>query len=86
MAKHYTIVPSNENGNMMANCEIHEYKCGRKDLYSYRTLVCSILEGGMFIRRWLGYSATTMKHINAFRKWYGLEPIHKKEWDAMKYM
>jgi len=86
IAKHESIQLPNDSGYPCATARVLVYKCGRKDLRSYSTIVCSVLKNGEFVRKWDGYSATTMKHINAFRKRYGLEPIHKEEWDAMKYM
>lgn len=52
---------------------------GTAFLISYKTIVCSI-DDGSFEKHWTGYSATTMKHINIFRKKCGLQPLSKKEW------
>ena len=41
---------------------------GETLLQSYDTTVCKIDKSGEFIRMWEGYSATTMRHINAFIK------------------
>ena len=50
-------------------------------LISYDTTVCSFdLETRKFIRHWDGYSVTTMRHINAFRHFYGLPLLSKSEW------
>lgn len=50
-------------------------------LVSYDTTVCSLdLETNRFIRHWNGYSATTMRHVNAFRHYYGLPLLSKSEW------
>lgn len=51
-------------------------------LKSYETEVAAIV-GGSFFKLWAGYSVTTLKHINAFRKWYGLTTINKREWIEM---
>ena len=48
-------------------------------LQSYETRVCAYVNGE-FIRTWNGYSATTMRHINAFREKFGMKPISKAEW------
>lgn len=42
-------------------------KDGETLLQSYDTTVCKIDKSGEFVRMWEGYSATTMRHINAFR-------------------
>ena len=64
-------------------------------LKSYDTEVCAIDSTGNFVRLWRdyvidsygnvkeGYSSTTMRHINAFRETYGLEPINKKQWENL---
>ena len=48
-------------------------------LRSYNTIVCKYYNG-VFFKSWDGYSHTTMKHINAFRKYLNLAPLSKKEW------
>lgn len=50
-------------------------------LKSYETIVCAYdQENNIFIRFWSGYSITIMKHINDFRKLFGLSGMSKKEW------
>ena len=51
-------------------------------LKSYYTEVAAIV-GGSFFKLWEGYSVTTMKHINAFRDYFGLNHIGKREWIEM---
>ena len=51
-------------------------------LTSYYTDVCSYSKG-KFRKLWHGYSSTTLKHINIFRKYLGLEQINKREWVEM---
>lgn len=55
-------------------------------LQSYETIVAMIDNNGQFHRLWDGYSATTAKHIEAFRRENGLHSISKKEWDKMPVM
>lgn len=57
---------------------------GKAYLQSYNTFVCCMDENGQFHRLWSGWSATTARHINAFRSAYGLQMISKKEWIAME--
>jgi len=52
-------------------------------LYSYGTLVAGVVEG-VFIRHWAGYSATTLRHVNAFRLSHELPKIVKSEWEAIE--
>ena len=61
---------------------IIETENGTVYLQSYATIVCKI-ENGQFLRCWAGYSATTAKHIDAFRRENGLAGISKKEWDKL---
>ena len=56
---------------------------GDKYLQSYETIVARIDSKGEFTRLWAGYSATTAKHIDAFRRENGLAGISKKEWDKL---
>lgn len=52
-------------------------------LKSYDTIVCEIDDGGNFVKLWNGYSVTTMKHVNDFRKLFNLETLNKKAWDNL---
>lgn len=53
-------------------------------LKSYDTIVCHIDENNNFIKDWNDYSATTMRHINSFREYYGFPKMSKKEWENME--
>ena len=52
-------------------------------LKSYYTDVAEIV-GGDFVKTWDGYSVTTMKHINAFREYFGFDRMSKREWIETK--
>lgn len=52
-------------------------------LYSYGTPVAKIKDG-VFYRLWSGWSATTARHVNSFRVWYGMDTMCKAEWDKME--
>lgn len=52
-------------------------------LKSYYTEVAEI-RNGEFIKLWNGYSNTTLKHINAFRNYYGMRTISKREFIEME--
>jgi hypothetical protein len=56
---------------------------GETLLQSYDTTVCKIDKSGEFVRMWSGYSATTMRHINAFIEMFGISGGGKKWWDAL---
>ena len=49
-------------------------------LVSYKTTVASIGGDGSFHRLWDGWSATTGRHVNAFRQSHGMGKISKSEW------
>lgn len=57
---------------------------GKAYLQSYNTFVCCMDENNQFHRLWSGWSATTARHVNAFRSAYGLQMISKKEWIEME--
>lgn len=52
-------------------------------LLSYDTIVCYVDEAGKVHRTWSGYSATTMRHINAFLRYCGINEGGKAFWDAL---
>lgn len=52
-------------------------------LKSYNTIVAMIDDSGNFTRLWYGYSATTMRHVNAFIALYGLPGGGKAWWDSL---
>lgn len=58
---------------------VKELDNGDVELISYNTIVCRI-HNGVFQRLWDGYSATTMRHINAFIDLYGIEGGGKAWW------
>lgn len=58
-------------------------KDGETLLQSYDTIVCKIDKSGEFVRKWEGYSATTMRHIDAFIEMVGISGGGKKWWDAL---
>ena len=55
---------------------------GESILVSYETPVCKIDRDGRFVRLWNGYSATTMRHINSFLIFNGVNGGGKKWWMA----
>ena len=54
---------------------------GNPILQSYYTDVCRFdLKTRTFIKTWNGFSVTTLKHINIFRQFLGLNTLSKREW------
>lgn len=55
-------------------------------LKSYETYVCGVKKSNMTIYKiWDDYSATTMRHINAFLTYLGCPDGGKRWWDALEY-
>lgn len=54
------------------------------ELVSYSTTVARINGKGQFERLWGGYSATTMRHVNAFLDTFGIPGGGKAWWDAQE--
>ena len=63
--------------------KVTELDNGDIELTSYNTIVCRI-RNGKFERLWDGYSATTMRHINAFVDFYGIEGGGKAWWTKLE--
>lgn len=86
MAKRYKPL-GDAKGNAYAHAQVVE--CARYHaLLSYGTMVCRVLLGGgdccaRFVRHWRGYSATTLKHVNAFRAWHDMPKLTRKAWESM---
>lgn len=51
-------------------------------LISYETHVASVVNKKI-VRHWDGYSMSTLKHINMFLDYNGIEKINKKIWESM---
>lgn len=56
---------------------------GDIELKSYDTIVARI-RNGKFQRLWNDYSATTMRHVNAFVDTYGVDGGGKKWWTSLE--
>ena len=48
-------------------------------LQSYYTKVAEIRDGE-FLKLWSGFSVTTLKHINLFRRFANMNTLSKREW------
>lgn len=54
-------------------------------LRSYYTNVCEFdLKTEKFTKTWNGFSVTTLKHINIFRRFLALNTLSKREWIEME--
>lgn len=83
MRKYVELTPSDSRKSFYGKARVEESN-GNKTLISYNTAVCRITSKGKFVRLWGGYSATTMRHINAFCNTYGINGGGKKWWDSLE--
>ena len=88
----YYLMPCERQNQKSFGCKavVEVWDDGTKVLYSYMTKVAKIIPGGYLVRL-CGYdmkcsSLTTMRHLVAFCVHNGLEPVTKKEWNAMPTM
>lgn len=79
----FEIKPTDGRKSFYGKASVSEKENGAAALRSYETTVCSIDESGKFHRHWSGYSVTTMRHVNAFLSYYGIEGGGKSWWDAL---
>ena len=76
--------PCYDRKSFYGKAKIHETENGRY-LQSYNTFVCFLSYGGNFQKLWNGYSATTMRHVNAFMRFVGWSECGgKKWWDSLE--
>lgn len=86
MKKIIYLKPSlNENQKTFNNKAIIEIDNDTNEytLYSYETKICSI-KNNVITKYWDNHSNTTMKHINSFLEFCGLERQNKKWWLNLK--
>ena len=77
--KIYKLDPNGSSKSFYGKANVIEEN-EEKFLKSYETIVCKIGKNGNFVRLWHGYSATTMRHINAFITKFGIIGGGKKWW------
>lgn len=78
-------VMSDVHKSFYNKAKVAELDNGDIELTSYNTIICRI-RNGKFEKLWDGYSATTMRHINAFLEFYGIEGGGKTWWDKLEYV
>lgn len=83
--KVYALTPDVSNRYSFYNrAFIIELPNGVRLLKSYDTIVCGVNTRGHFFRLWNGWSATTARHIDAFKRTFvGGYGIGKKSWQEM---
>ena len=77
--RYYELKPANGRKSFYGKAVERVAANGDSVCRSYSTDVCGII-GGKFVRFWDGWSATTARHIDAYRTGHGLPKLSKKEW------
>ena len=73
----YYLQPTDSHKSFYNKCYVEEMLNGDKVLYSYDTKILTRKANGDLIRHWLGWSATTGRHISAFCG------LNKKQFEAL---
>lgn len=81
--KKFELKPVDGRKSFYNKAEAIELDSGDIILRSYDTIVARI-HNGKFERLWNGYSATTMRHVNAFVNAFGITGGGKSWWDALE--
>lgn len=81
--KVFELIPYDNRKSFYGKALVYEADDGTRTLRSYGTAVCQLLPDGKFRRMWNGYSATTMRHINAFLYLYSAPGGGKAWWDKI---
>ena len=63
--------------NLFCDTDAEEVK-----IYSYSILV-AIVKNGKISKKWRGYSATTLRHINVVLQEMAIPKISKKDWEGL---
>lgn len=82
----YDLHPIDGRKSFYGKCKVIAYYSDNGitsyELVSYTTIVCSYSVNG-FTKLWDGYSATTMRHINAFMAHLGYDYRGKAWWESL---
>lgn len=81
--KMFELRPNNHQKSFYGKANVIEKDNGDIELKSYDTIVARI-RNGQFERLWSGYSATTMKHINSFIDYFGVNGGGKAWWTSLE--
>ena len=83
--KTFELSPVDNRKSFYGKCRVIETR-SRTYLQSYNTMVCYWDNNtSKFARTWSGYSVTTMRHINAFMRYLGLNLGGKTWWNSLEY-
>lgn len=82
--KIFELTPNDNRKSFYKKAKVLEKEDGRRFLISYGAPVCYLDKNNQFVRLWEGYSATTMRHINAFLSLYSIDGGGKAWWDKQE--
>ena len=75
--------PNDNRKSFYGKAVVITHDNGDIELRSYNTIVARI-RNGRFEKLWSGYSATTMRHINAFLDAFGVDGGGKAWWTSLE--
>ena len=78
----YSLIPNDSYKSFYGKAVVREFEHGSV-LMSYGTPVVAVDEFGKIHRLWNGYSATTMRHVNAFMADMKILQGGKSWWDQL---
>lgn len=78
----FELIPNRGQKSFYGKAVVFRGADGKFFLRSYGTIVASVDREGNFSRHWGGYSATTMRHVDAFVSYFCKSGGGKKWWDA----
>lgn len=81
--KTFELIPTDNRKSFYGKAKAIVKENGDIELMSYSTIVARI-RNGKFERLWSGYSATTMRHVNAFINRFGINGGGKAWWDTLE--
>ena len=79
----YDLLPNDNHKSFYSKAVVREFEHGSV-LMSYGTPVVAVDEFGKIHRLWDGYSATTMRHVNAFMADMKILQGGKSWWDQLQ--
>ena len=84
--RNFTDIPAVNQKSFYGKAKFIEYKNGFIGCLSYETIVCVYNPNtGEFYKTWNAYSNTTIKHINSFMHYFGMNGFNKKEWISLEH-
>ena len=78
----YELLPNDNHKSFYGKAVVREFEHGSV-LMSYGTPVVAVDKSGKIHRLWSGYSATTMRHVNAFMANMNIPQGGKSWWTAL---